>query len=145
MAATRASNIYTVHTGEGKWKLWFPYHDLVWVPLSKYFNISHENFKQKEKLTNYLLLNLPDPEGACEWPPLIWSIRSINTKPQHKDRPINTSGSTCEIWCFKASTCESASCTWDFDASVEAVSEWRWEPWLWEPCPYEQEKCKITL
>lgn len=85
-------------------------------------------------------IDLPDPEGACEWPPLKWSIRSINTKPQHKDRPINTSGSTCEIWCFNSSTCEWVSSKWGCDVSAVAVSEWRWEAWLWEPCPCKQEK-----
>ena len=92
----------------------------------------YENYLSHFKI----YLHVPcDPEGACEWPPLMWSIRSINTKPQTNESPINTSGSTWEIWCFKRSTCEwtllVSSREWEASAALSSE-------WVWEACPLKE-------
>ena len=82
----------------------------------------------------------PDVGGACAWPPLIWSISSMNTNPQHKERPINTSGSTWEIWFFSTSTCVWASSwsSWDCVASMLVPAKCLCAPWVWEECTLQK-------
>lgn len=88
----------------------------------------------------------PDVGGACAWPPLIWSISSMNTNPQHKERPINTSGSTWEIWFFSTSTCVWASSwsSWDCVASMLVPAKCLCAPWVWEECTL-QKKIEMKL